>query len=463
MLSFIALLPGIIAYRVLSKRGIQFAFLRVYMPVFLLMPEYYHCVFPGAPDPSFSQSACVVLIIGFVRSGWPGYRFSFNDLWVYGYALCASVSEYRATNYADAQNLMFGMIVGGIFPYIFAKSLIEPFGNRFEFAKICVLSMCIVAIINIWETRFGFNVWRFTIDRFFPGQGQAWVTTFRFGLARAAGPYAHALLAGVMMIICFRLQRWLHWSDAWPRKIKGMKWLPYTPAFWLSLIAAGGLFLTLAKGSWLASFVGATITAMGRFKNRKQFGMAILFSLIAIGVPAAGKFISYASVGRSAAADANQETAAYRYELIANYMDIANEKPLLGWGLSAWPKIPGTESIDNHYLLLYLMHGRLTILCFFMLLFGTLVRLIRYAFSQPPAQGPLGSSLAFTLAGIYVAYIIAIATVYMGFQTFTMFMMLCGWSESYMQRRSREWQPPDDDGSAPPPIDSRPFKFQKVL
>lgn len=460
MLSYIALLPGIAAFLIATRHDVQYAFLRVYLPVLLLLPDYYRCIFPGLPDPTFNQAACVAVAASFAMNGFPGYRFSLNDLWVFGYALCVSISEYRASGYSDAQNLMFAMLFSGVVPYLLAKSLIEPFGNRFLFAKICVLSMAAVSILNLVELRLGMNPWRFVFDRFFPGQGLEWVTTFRFGLPRAGGPYAHALLAGIMMIVAFRLQRWLQWSGAWPDKFGLLPWLPYKPALWLSLTTAGGLFITLAKGSWLASFIGAGLVAVGRSKYRRAAMATILGGMIIVGIPALIAFLDYASVGRENAKDENQETAAYRYELIEHYVDIANQQPLWGWGLTKWPKVPGAESIDNHYLLLLLMHGYLASVFFLLLLLGTLVRLLIHGLRQPPT-GPPGSSLSFTLAGIYLAYFVAIATVFMGQQTMPMFFMLTGWAESYMQRRSPEWS---DAGEAERRLGAAvPFRFRRVL
>jgi hypothetical protein len=419
----------------------------------LLLPDYYRAITPGIPDPNFSQSAGVGLFLVFVMGGLPGYVFSATDLWVLFYAVCVGYSEYRASGYSDAQNLIFGMLFGGIAPYLFAKSFIEPLGIRVAFTKTCVLCFSFVSCLDVIETRLGFNAWRSIFDRFFPGQGQAWVTTFRFGLARAAGPYAHALLNGIMMLVAFRLQRWLEWSGAWPDWKKQWRWLPIKPARLLTLIVTGGLVFSLAKGSWLASFVGATLTAVGRVKSHRFAAMlAILAALVMVGVPAAANFIAYASVGRENAADANQETSAYRYEMIQDYIDIANKEPLWGWGLTKWPQIPGMASIDNHYLLLLLMHGRLAMASFLYLLLGTMIRLVVYGMRQPTG-GPSGGALSFTLAGIFVGYTIAIATVFMGQQTIPMFFMLVGWAESYMIRGT-----PEGGGAV-----DRPFRFRRVL
>jgi len=83
----------------------------------------------------------------------------------------------------------------------------------------------------------------------------------------------------------------------------------------------------------------------------------ILALLVVVGIPALIGFLQWASVGRMHALSENQETAAYRYELVTQYLDIANQQMWFGWGLTKWPKVFGMPSIDNFFLLLYLMHG----------------------------------------------------------------------------------------------------------
>ena len=74
---------------------------------------------------------------------------------------------------------------------------------------------------------------------------------------------------------------------------------------------------------------------------------------------------------------------------------------------------------------------------------------------------PRGSSLAFTLAAIFLMYFIAVATVAMMNQSCTLFFIIVGLSDVYL--RMSTW---DGDqrgakiGTAP---DTRKFKFRKVL
>ncbi len=460
MLSFIGFLPAIIAYRIASGSSPSDAFLRVYIPVLLCLPDYYRVITPGVPDPTFNQGcALAIFIVAMSRGGFKGYRFSHLDIVVFIYSVLVFNSEYQASGYSDAQNLMFAMLFSVLTPYIMAKSYIEPAGMRFEFAKKVVISLAIVSFIDLYESRFGANVWQLLLGRFFPGQGEGWIVTFRFGMARTAGPFGHALLAGVIFMVGFRLQRWLHFSGAWPDKVKQFKWLPVKFPVFMSLVLFGGFFITFAKGSWLAGFLAALIVAAGATKQKLFAFLTVLVFLVAVGIPALTAFLAYASVGRANAKDDNQETACYRYELIQLYIDIAKEKELTGWGLTKWPKVATAPSIDNHYLLLFLMHGKLAFYCFLYVLIGTMVRLLVYGISQPQPPSR-GGSLAFTLAGIYLGYMIAIATVYMGAQTIPMLFMLSGWSESILKLKAKDYPPSGDIV----PVSTPPlFNFRRVV
>ncbi|MFI3185065.1 MAG: O-antigen ligase family protein [Methylococcaceae bacterium] len=461
MLSYITYLAGVWVYYVAKNQSITKAFIWGYIPVLLLLPDYYRAITPGLPDPTFNQTASVALFAVFMMQGMPGYKFSYTDLVVGFYAFAVSFSEFLASGYSDAQNLMFYELTSVFFPYLFAKSLIEPFGLRYDFAKSFVLCLSVVFVFNLFENKFGYNLWQAYLGMFFPGQGQGWVTTFRFGLARAAGPYAHCLVDGIMMATAYRLQRWLQWSDAWPEKIKSLAWVPkLSPAQLFTLMILGGVFSTLGKGQWLAGIIAAGITIIGRSKKREAAMTAVVSIMIFIGVPLMAAFLSYASVGRKNAVDDNQETAAYRYELVTEYMDEASEHLWFGWGLMQWPEIHGFESIDNHFLLLYLNHGVIAVSLLLGIIFVMMGRLITHGMSRPFTE-PRGSSLSFTLAAIYLMYLIAVATVSMAYQSCTVFFLITGLADAYL--RSSTWDGDQGGSKAKIAIDTRLFKFKKVL
>ncbi len=460
MLSYVVYIAGIWTYYV-ARQSVTKAFIWAYIPILLLLPDYYRAITPGIPDPSFNQTASVALFIVFALKGMPGYRFSYTDVAVGAYAITIGVSEYLAAGYADAQNLMFYELSSVIFPYLFAKSLIEPFNLRYDFAKSVVLCLCVVFVCNLYENRMGLNLWQLTIGRFFfPGQGEEWYTTFRFGLARASGPYGHCLVDGIIMAVAYRFQRWLQWSKAWPIKIKQLAWVPwFTPAQLFTLMVLGGVISTLGKGQWLAGIVATSIVIIGRSKQRAAAMTAVIGVMIFIGIPLLIAFINYISVGRALSTNENQETAAYRYELIIKYAPIAKERLWSGWGFMKWPVIHDFPSIDNHFLLIYLNHGVIVVGILLGIIFIMMGRLIHHGLSQPLSE-PRGSSLAFTLAAIFLMYFIAITTVAMMVQSCTLFFIVTGLSDAYLRTSIWDGYSSKENTKV---TDTRRFRFHKVL
>jgi hypothetical protein len=264
------------------------------------------------------------------------------------------------------------------------------------------------------------------------------------------------------MAVAYRLQRWLHWSDAWPDDMKLFKGITkLKPKQIFTLMILGGVLTTLGKGQWLAGIVGSGITIIGRSKQRVAAMTAVIAVMVFVGLPLLAAFLSYASVGRKNAKDDNQETAAYRYELVTEYMDVASERLWWGWGLMKWPEVPGFESIDNHFLLTYLNHGVIALSLLLFLMLGMMIRLIIHGMRRPFAE-PKGSSLAFSLAAIFLMYFIAVATVAMMNQSCTLFFIIVGLSDAYLRLSKWDGDEGNSDKSKTPP-DTRKFKFRKVL
>jgi hypothetical protein len=382
------------------------------------------------------------------------WRFSGTDVLVFGFAFMMACTEYSAKNYSEAQNLMFDVLGTIVLPYILAKGIIEPWGLREAFAKRTVVLLAVVAMLSTFEFRMGRNLFRMWLDRFFPGQG-SWVTTFRYGFARAAGPYGHAILAGMVFMFGYRIQRWLQWTGAW----RNTRWpLPMKPGLFFTLVLLGGIAISLARGPQLGALVSGIILFTARAKSRRAMVSAALVLLVVTGVPGYFAFQSYVSVGRAGAKTLSQETAAYRKELIEKYTEVALRRPVFGWGRGAWPKVPGLESTDNHYLLLALNHGVVTLGLFVGIVVWAGFRLAAYG-SRRPRSDP-SALLAFTLLAIYFGYAVALATVYQGMQTMQIFFLVTGWAEGLLLQR-RPVAAPAHQAAAP--LRTPPFAFTRVL
>jgi hypothetical protein len=429
-MGFLPIFPAMIAAYIALRQSPAQAFLRVYIPVLLLLPMYYRWVIPVLPDPTFEQATILPIVAVFLLREGRNWKFSFADFLILAFACCIGTSEYLNAGYNEAQNLMFDMVASVIFPYMLAKGLIEPHRIGVPFAKKFVMMLFIVSVLSVYEFRMGLTPW-ILMRPFYPGQGLEWTTSFRYGFARIGGPFAHAILAGLVLAVGFRLQRWLEWSGQWEPRFRGLKWLAISKARIITLVIVGGIVMTMVRGPWLGGVVGACLTAVGRTRHRQRALLSIAAVIVIVGIPAASSFYAYASVGRAHAKTTSQETAAYRMELLDKYVTAALQRPVWGYGRNTWPKNPTAPSIDNYYLLLWLMHGLIADGLLLTIMLAMTFRLVRYELRSPVIY-PLGSSLGFTLAGIFIVYLVTIATVYMGLQTIPVFALITGWSEGYL-------------------------------
>ena len=425
-MAIVALIPGLIALLVAVRRGPAVAFLNVYLPVLLLLPDYFRWVAPGLPDPTMNEAAILPIAAMFFLRG-RDWRFSTGDLIVAAFAYIAAYSEYRAKGYNDAQNFVFDVLGTMLLPYILAKGLVETRGLRITFAKRIVVLLAIVTFTSLYEFKMGRPGIRILLDPFFPGQG-SWVTTFRYGFARIAGPYGHAILAGMVFVIGYRIQRWLEWTGEWHGSVPGVPRLTIGRAYTWAM--ALGTFMTLVRGPLLGGIAGALVMIVARARNRRLVGQIVLAGVIIVGVPAGIWFKAYVSVGREGATSVSQETAAYRAELMEKYTDVALQHAAWGWGRNAWPKAAGMESTDNNYLLVALNHGVIALGLFVGLMVVHAARLGRYG-GQRRRSDPDGL-LAFTLIGCYLSFFVSLATVYHGMQSVQMFFLVAGWSEGLL-------------------------------
>ena len=451
-MQFLPIIPALIAAYVAIRYSAARAFLQVYIPVLLLLPMYYRWVIPVLPDPTFEQATILPIAAVFLWRHGKDWKFSLADVLIVSFAGCIGLSEFLNTNYNEAQNLMFDMVASVVFPYMLAKGLIEPYQLSVPFAKRIVMMFFIVSILSVYEFRMGLTPW-ILMRRFFPSQGLEWVTTFRYGFARIGGPYGHAILAGLALAVGFRLQRWLEWKGEWEPRFKWLKWLGVSKARLITIGIVGGIIMTMVRGPWLGGLAGAALTAVGRTRHRQRALLTIAAVIVIIGIPAASSFYAYASVGRAHAKTPSQETAAYRMELIDKYVNTAMKHATRGYGRNTWPQDPTAPSIDNYYLLLCLMHGLIAVGLLLGIMVLMTVRLVRLEMRSEVTY-PLGSSLGFTLAGIFVVYAVTIATVYMGLQTVPIFAIITGWSEGYLLGERYPSYP-----HVPPP----PFNFRRIV
>ncbi|QLG87788.1 O-antigen ligase family protein [Chitinibacter bivalviorum] len=429
-MQFIIYLAPLFTIYLLMQRDTREALIRGYLPILLLLPDCYHAMTPGLPDPSFNQAAILPVFLAAIWTQRQNWQPSLTDLLVIGFASCVAYSEYSNTGYAEAQNLMFAMLASVLAPYLCARWCLRSLNDDIACARVFVICCVIVSALSVYQFRFGINLWHLLLGPFFPGQGDGWVTTFRYGVARIAGPYSHAILAGIMLAMAWRLARWLQWGACWEDKIRHFR-LPGSKTQWVNGLLLLGMIMTIARGPWLGSVVGGILLWVSHATDRSKRLKWVLAIFVVGGVIGQLTLDAYLDIKPGTVMTQSQESAFYRKELMDKYQAIALEHATFGWGRNTWPKVGGMESIDNYYLLLALMHGivALTILLFVMAWMTT--RLIKRGLNEP--AGP--ASLPFTFAGIIAMVFVSLGTVYLGEQPMPAFFFIIGWAEAYLQRQ----------------------------
>ncbi|MBE9561866.1 MAG: O-antigen ligase family protein [Proteobacteria bacterium] len=337
--------------------------------------------------------------------------------------------------------------------------MIEPFGLREQFAKQLVIILMVVTVLSAYQsiTLSSHTLWQSVLGRFFGNQGWQWAAQFRWGLPRATGPYGHAILAGIIMVIGYRIQRWLEWSKAWPTHIPRMTWLPISPARMFTLVLLVGSIATLVRGPLFAAVIAAFIPLIGQTKKRWLIVGILLTSFVVISIPATSWFIGYVSVDIESVETKSHQTVIYRWKLLTNYIDAGKEQFYLGYGRLKYPRIEGQKSIDNYYLLLFLKHGIMGLGFFVAIMFIMMIRLFIHSMSQPINNLP-GSSLGFTLLSIYIILLISAATVWLGGQTEHLYFLIVGWSDAYLRTRDSTIISTNNPTALP-----TKFKFRRIF
>ena len=431
------------------------ALVLVYVPVLLVVPDTFHAITPGLPDPSANVAVMMPIFLVTLIVYGRFWRPSVADLLVIAVAGLMSYSEYKAAGYSEAQNLFAGTLFQIVGPYLVARLVIERERLHVELAKRIVIIVFGVALVGLYEFKFGWNPFLVYLGIPFSGQGQGWVTTFRYGFARVGGPYAHCILAGMMMVMAYRLNRWLEWGGHWEAKFARFPWLPLSKGRLITLGLLLGSITTIARGPWLGGLAGALFVNAGRHSKRKLAFMLVLGGIALVALPGYLGFQAYLDVKPGVEMTLSQETAMYRKVLFEKYYAIALERPWLGWGRNTWPKVLGMVSIDNYYLLLSLMHGVLTMALLVVLMAWMSVRLYLKGMAEPPQA----NSLAFTFLGIIIAIFISLVTVYLGENVVPSFFLMLGWAEAYIHGGGAA----GISGSAPLPQPKTGFRFRRVI
>jgi hypothetical protein len=446
-------LPAIIALLTIWLSSTEKAVLWVYVPVLLLLPNYFYF---GTPPMNFAQYA--ILPIGLAvwwRAINGKWKWSIVDVLVGAFLVWNFLSDFHAVGFVDIFKRISAPLTLAVFPYMIGKAVIESRGVRLVFMRRFVFCLFLDCLLSTYEVRMGQNPARTFFIQFFPTS--SWPSQVREGLVRAAGPFGHAILLGTVIGVAIILHRYVSYLNLWEPRFR---FLPFgLSKEWVILIVlVGGILLTQSRGPWIATLVGLGLAYCGTSTHYKRAFRRVTAVLLV------GGFFSYlvakAYLSQSyeeliaqseSKVSEEQRSAAYRADLVNRYQEIALRESVWGWGTNTWPKLPAMPSVDNAYLLMTLMYGFTGLAIYGTVLIVAFGRLLRRALS--PAELPSHErALLFVLFGIGVSIALSTVTVFLGEQLYPLLFLFLGWGEGCLASDSRnspaldepvilDWQP----------------------
>jgi len=431
-------IPGLVALIECIRRGPEKAFLNVYMPVLMLLPQQYY--WPISGQYHFADTAILPIAVFLLFQSKLKWQWSSIDLLVMAYVAMTVVAEGMHKGYKlGSQNLFLQELPSILLPYFAAKHVVRQPQFAVDVAKRVAVSLTIVGIVSVYEFRMGRDLFTPFFDAIFGGEHG---TLFRGGFMRVQGPYGHTLTLGMMMVFGFRFARWLDWTGVWRERL--FDFLPISKIRFCELWIAAGSFMTLSVSPLLAAACGAVVISVFRAHNRKRATVLLLLLITLVGPQAYRSFDAYISVEPAAVGasiEELQQDSAYRKMLIPIYVPIVEERATWGWGRSGFPifsTVFGTMySIDNAYLFIALTFGVYAMILLVALMVWPAIKLA--IFSLPLRRNDPRALAAFSMIGIYVLNAVIDCTGSGGGILEVFLFIVTGWSAALLSATTQEF------------------------
>ncbi len=421
----------------------------VYLPVLLLWPFGYGWKFKGV-EIDLLMTVALPLTLALVWRAAPQWKFSPLDLLLLLYIFSAVLSEWNADGQSSGLVQLVSSIWDVVPPYVIGRFVIERRGARVPVVRRIVFLMFVVSLLSLYEYRMEANPFR-SIAGSLTHLPSEWGIQIRWGFGRISGPYAHAILAGTLLVAGLLFSMWLASRGHWETKFEWFRWLPGRKSTYITLGLLGGVWMTQSRGPWMGGVFGLLLLLAGRAHNvRRALRNSVLLALAVFAV--FSFYTSRYTDTHQVAATQDQENAMYRRELIDNYTPVVASGGLLGHGL-LFPSIEGQRSIDNEYLNIALQQGYLGLGAFLLIIGLTGWRLLRACLL---ASNQEDVTFCFCLLGVFASICMTISTVYLGAQLNTFFFLLAGWAQGI------RLQPAEVAVYQPSALPS-PFAFRRVF
>jgi hypothetical protein len=294
----------------------------------------------------------------------------------------------------------------------------------------------------LYEWRMGQNIYGLIGQKVF-GLNMSSGMQFRDGHARIGAVFGGGENAGIAFAMTFCLHGWFVYLQRVKAPVDFGKALTTLEKYHVpGILLVSYAMLTKSRGPEISLAAGYLILQIARFKKTRLMTIVVAVLLVGGYLGTSAYFASYTNV--TEVTSEQQSSAVYRFHMNKLYAPIAEKGGWTGYGLLLVPAVEGIHSIDNHYLLVHLMWGRLGYILLVLIVWENirvlLVRLWQFEALQDRA-------FAVSMLAAMAVLWLTLLTVFMGVQLPQIAFLLLGWIQTMGRVKVR-----NDE-----------FSFQRVL
>jgi len=433
-MNILLLIPGIISFVLVRRGRTDTAFLSVYLPSLLLLPQGYSLRIPHLPPLSAAQFALIPIGIFALGQLIKSRSFRLMDaLVVLFVASWATTEILREPIVNDGIFSAIDSFVSILLAYVTGRRLIEP-DLRLETVRRIVIFFLLTVPIGLYEWRMGTNPYGMVAQEFLgiPNLGLVYL---RAGHGRLGGAFSNPEIVGIALGMTFALNAWLVLLN---KKQMGAR-LGRGGFSKLERFHVPGLLLVLciwctaSRGPQIALAAGFLILQISRVKYTKLATGVVAVLLIVAAWEAKQYFARVTDISDTTGISEQASSALYRRMMNEIYPPIAEMGGWFGWGVTGVPHVQGMLSIDNHFLLVHLIQGELG----YILIVLITVESIRTAIARLWSFQVLEDrAFACSMLAAFAVLWITLYTVYMGEQLPQFAFLLIGWGQSLVTGRT---------------------------
>jgi hypothetical protein len=317
--------------------------------------------------------------------------------------------------------------VSMVLSYIVGRQLIEP-ELRFATIRRFVTLVLLDAGPSLFEWRMSRSLYGMFGNDVLGLPDVRENVILRDGHGRVGEVFGGGETAGIAFGMTFCLNSWLVYLRRARARVDFGKALTLLQKYHLpKLVLFLCVWFTQSRGPLMALAAGYLVLQIPRFKNIRLVTFAVAVLLVGGYFAATAYFASYASAGGANPVDEQRSSVLYRSKMNQMYSQVADAGGWTGWSQSAFPRVAGMGSIDNHYLLVHLSWGWLGYIFFLLLVCENIrIAVLRSWQFKSGEDRVLVVSLLAAMAVLWITLL----TVFMGGQLPEISFLLMGWIQS---------------------------------